>query len=324
MLTKINEAIEHNQPVVWRENLTASGWSHCDRALWYSLRNASWIHHNAETLRTFAMGHKLEDCIVEWLKLADFAISHQQAEIKNKWGKPLGHIDGILRDGKNFYLLEIKTANDKRFKDWIKNGAPEYYKAQVQFYMHHSSQLSQRGNMLTRCRFVVLNKNTSEIHIDEVEYDAGYAALQTERYENVTESESIPPKDESFMCNMCNHKAICQGEKCAEVNCRTCANVSCENGGFTCQFGNRTCPEHVFHPGLIEPLGFKLEGIDHKRRALIYDRFAIAPAGARFKDKATFHSEEFKECHDAGLITDDNIINMKQLFGGEILEVSKL
>lgn len=321
---RINAAIEHSQPVVWRQHLTASSWHSCDRAMWYSLRNASWQHHKPETLRTFAIGHALEDRVIEWLKIAEYSISHQQAELLGKYGQPIGHIDGIAHDGEKHRLLEIKTSANKYFKDWAKNGAPEKYKAQAQIYMHHSAQLSKRGGMLDEVIWVVLNKDTSEIMVDVQPYEPAYAALQTERMHNVIESEDLPPKEESFLCNMCSHKAVCQGEKCAEISCRTCAQVSVVEGKFECQFGNRECQYHVFHPGMIEPLGYKLEGIDHERRALVYDKFVLVPDGVRFKEQATFTSQEFKDCHEAGLIKDENLMALKASLDGVIVNVQPI
>ena len=321
---KINDAIVSNQPLVFRENLTASSWSHCDRALWLTLRNCSDIEFKAETLRTFKMGHVLEDCIINWLTDAGYKISHQQAEVKNKWNKPLGHIDGIIFSDKKYRLLEIKTSAAKYFSDWIKNGVPEKYRAQAQLYCHHSNQLSASGRKLDEIMWVVLNKNTSEIYIDIQQYDPQYAQLQTTRIENVIESESLPNGEYDYRCNMCNHKAVCKGEKVAQISCRSCAHVSVVNGSFECAHGyGRICHEFVFHPQLIEALGYKLEDIDHESQALVFDKFALAREGVKIEGKPTFTSEEFSIAHPAGLVHDTGLMALKYEFDGTISEVEK-
>lgn len=321
---QINESQVANQPLVYRDNLTASGWSHCDRSMWLSLRNCSDQKHKAETLRTFKMGHVLEDCIVKWLTDAGYKISHQQAEVKNRYGKPLGHIDGIILADKKYRLLEIKTSADKYFKDWIKNGAPEKYKAQAQLYCHHSDQLSQSGRKLQEIMWVVFNKNTSELYIDIQPYDAQYAELQTDRIHGVIESESLPVGEDDYRCNMCYQKSVCKGETVAQINCRTCAHVSVVNGSFDCVHGyGKICHRYVFHPQLVESLGYEFKSIDHENEALIFDKMAIAGQGVKVPGLPTFTSEEFAIAHPAGLVHDRFVLGLKELCDADILEVKK-
>ena len=320
---QINDSQVANQPLVYRENLTASGWSHCDRAMWLSLRNCSDQKHKAETLRTFAIGHALEDEIIKWLTASGYKISHQQAEIKNRHGKPLGHIDGIIFADKKYRLLEIKTSADKYFKQWIKEGAPEKYKAQAQLYCHHSDQLSQSGRKLTEIMWVVLNKNTSELYIDIQPYDAQYAELQTDRIHGVIESEQLPSGEDDYRCNMCYQKSVCRGEVVSQINCRTCAHVSVVNGSFECAHGyGRICHRYVPHPQLIELLGYKFEDIDHEHEALIFDKMAIACEGVKVPGLPTFTAEEFLMAHPAGLVHDGFVLGLKALCDAEVVNVS--
>lgn len=321
----INDTAVAEQPLVYRDNLTASGWSHCDRAMWLSLRNCSDQKHKAETLRTFAIGHALEDEIVKWLQAAGYKISHQQSEIKNRHSKPIGHIDGIIFADKKYRLLEIKTSADKYFKQWIKEGAPEKYKAQAQIYMHHSDQLSQSGRKLQEVMWVVLNKNTSELYIDIQPYDEQYAALQTDRMHGVIESEALPSGEDDYRCNMCYQKKVCKGEEVAQINCRTCAHVSVENGSFVCQHGyGKICHRYVFHPQLIELLGYEFVEVDHENEALIFDKMAIAGEGVKVPGKPTFTSEEFSIAHPAGLVHDEGILAIKGEFDATILNVNNV
>lgn len=325
IVQKINESMlqKHSQEPK-RTNLSASQWSHCDRAMWMTLRQTTVETFKPEILRTFAFGHDIEALIVEWLKGAGFKIVLQQASVKNRFGGYIGSIDGVIVVDGEAHLLEIKSSASKYYKQWLKDGAPEKYKAQASIYMHHSNQLSKADNRLQKCLFVVMNKDTSEIHTEVFEYDAAYAAIQTERMESVIENEDMPPIEESYMCNMCKHKDVCKGVMPSQINCRTCAHVSVVNGEFKCQYGNETCFRHVFHPKLMEALGWVFCGVDNDNAAIIYKGLAMAAKGVHIEGDRTFNSEEYVECFKHGLLGDDFLMSLKDTFNGTIENVQKV
>jgi len=289
-------------------SISASQWSECDRKMWLGFRMASPQWHEPKTLRTFNIGHALEECLVDWLEQAGVKVAMRESNLKNRYGTSLGHIDGIAVIDGAFYLLEMKTANDRRFKDWLKNGVPDNYFAQVQLYMHHSPQLSQKGNRLEKALFAVVNKNTSELHTEEVEYDRVYASLQTERIENLIASDAYPAPDKTFKCRFCDHRPVCEGEVLPEINCRTCANVSVVEGRFTCPHSSddcaTPCDRHIMHPQLMEGMGFKMVNVDGSIPLVEYERFAMAAPGAKHPDKPVFNSCQMKQALDDGLIDD--------------------
>lgn len=304
------EADQEIRPVKW---LTASRWKMCDRAMWLNLRNVAMVSHKATTLRTFAIGHKLEDLIVEWIQGTGIKVMQQQAELLNKWKRPIGHIDGIGYDGEQFFLIEIKTANAKRFKEMVKDGPPSYYEAQMQIYMHHSPQLSSRGARLEKCMFVVLNKDTSEIHCEWIDYEPIFAAAETERMENIIESEAMPEATADYTCNWCDFRTVCKGEALASVNCRTCANVSVVDGDFSCRFGDSTCGNHVMHPQLMGLRGHVMEAADPEQMAIDYGRFVMAPAGVKIPGRPTFTSTEFAQAET--MLDDEKYMEICAKFG---------
>jgi Holliday junction resolvase-like predicted endonuclease len=322
---KLNEAIQlkHAQEPK-RTHLSASQWSHCDRAMWMTLRQTTIDAPKPEILRTFAFGHTIEELIVGWLKDAGYKVALQQAKVKNSFGSYIGSIDGVIVIDGEAYLLEIKSSASKYFKQWIKEGAPEKYKAQASIYMHHSDQLSKANNKLKKCLFVVMNKDTSEVHTEVFEYDEGYAAIQTERMENVIMLEDMPPIEESYMCNMCKHKPVCKGEKVAQINCRTCCHVSCVNGEFECKHGSEVCFRHVFHPKLMEALGYEFVGVDNHNEAILYKDMAMAAKGIHVEGKITFNSEEFVSARDTGLLQDEILMMLKDEFNGTIENAKKI
>jgi CRISPR/Cas system-associated exonuclease Cas4 (RecB family) len=315
---EIDAARYGNQPIVFHHSFRPSSWSSCDRAIWLNVRNASFVTHKATTLRTFEIGHRLEDMLIKEVIAAEYKVSHQQGVIKNKWGAEFGHIDGIITKGKEHALLEIKTANDARWKDWVKKGIPESYYAQAQIYMHHSDQLSKKGNKLQKCVFVVLNKNTSEVLIDTLEYSQAYAESQMERIYNILESESLPEGVNDFRCNFCNHRLLCKGEKVAEVSCRTCAHVDVKDDQYTCQHGTDLCEKHIMHPELMNLAGVPVVSIDHATQTIDYGRFT---QGGEIDGKPRLTSQQFKRAKETGLLTDDFVIELLSQFDAMIDEV---
>lgn len=282
-----------------RKYLGASAWSHCDRAMWLKFRHAFTETHTPEQLRTFGIGHACEDVIIADLEARGFRVGHREKELTGEFGQPIGHIDGVVKhpDGR-VMLLEMKTANDRRFKEMMKNALPDYYAAQVQIYMHNSHQLSKSGNKLTQCYYCILNKNTSEMHEFEVGYDPGLAELQSWRIHSVIEQEDMPPKDESWKCEMCGFNTFCEFGLIPNINCRTCANVSVEQGDFKCEFGSEVCDNHIFHPAFITALGYQIKSVDRKNMAIEYDNFTLAPKGHKIAGKDVYCSEEYKELFD--------------------------
>lgn len=318
---EIDKARFDEQPIVFHNQFRPSSWSSCDRAIWLNIRNASFITHKPTTLRTFEIGHRLEDMLITEVRAAGYKVTHQQGVINDKWGREFGHIDGIISKGKEFALLEIKTANSKRWKDWVKNGTPESYVAQAQIYMHHSAQLSARGNKLTKCVFVALNKDTSEILVDVLEYSEPFAESQMERIYNIVEGEAMPEGVNDFRCNFCNHRALCKGEKVTEINCRTCAHVDVIDGQFRCKFGNSLCERHVIHPQLMELAGVPVVEINHENQAIDYGRFS---QGGAVDGKPCLSSDQFKRAKETGLLTDDFVIELLARFDADIGEVKPI
>jgi len=292
ILERIATAQESAQGVNRCEHLTASRWKSCDRAMWFTLRNATVIAHPAQRLRVFAFGHATEELAIDWLKAAGVKIHKQQAELVNAHGKPLGHIDGIGEDGGEFFLVEVKSANAKSFKAMVKAGPPDYYYAQVQLYMHHSPQLSRTGARLEKCLFVVLNKDDSELLCLWIPYDAAYAAVQTERIHNIISSEAIPEPSRDYKCAMCDHKLVCEGKIPARIDCRTCANVTPVDGGFTCVHGSSLCGNYITHPQLMGLMGYEVAGVDPQRMAIDYGAFIMAPEGVKIEGKPTCTAEQ--------------------------------
>jgi CRISPR/Cas system-associated exonuclease Cas4 (RecB family) len=289
--------------------ITGSRWHACDRKMWFQFRHVKAPAFKQETLRTFAIGHALEDLLCTWIGKP---IHMREAELKNRWGGVLGRIDGIMQDGEEFVLLENKTANDKRWKEFSKKGLPQEYIAQVQLYMHHSNQLSQKGSTLQRAVFCVFNKNTSEIFLESVAYDPAYAADQTDRIHDVMSSEALPYANVDIHCNWCDYKDFCSGDgEIPLINCRTCANVSVIEGKFSCAFGSEPCDRHLINPQIMQLSGYEIVSADQEANSIDYGTLKNGIDG--------MSSVHIRNLFEAMVLDCDDITRIKIIFDAKEL-----
>jgi hypothetical protein len=179
---------------------------------------------SAQNLRTFAIGHCLEDLIAEWMWLAGFDLktrneNGEQFGFSTADGKIAGHCDGIIFSGPDFCkypcLWECKTLNNKSWTDTTKRGVlvskPIYY-AQIMLYMTY---LNLDKNP---CLFTALNKDNSEIYHEIIPFDAETAQRYSDRAVQIikaSENNELLPcvsNDSSFYrCKMCGFRSKCFG-----------------------------------------------------------------------------------------------------------------
>jgi hypothetical protein len=177
---------------------------------------------SAQTLRTFDIGHCLEDLIADWMILAGFKLRTrggitEQFGFSIADGKIAGHVDGIIFDGpdccKYPCLWECKTLNNKSWNDTAKRGVlvtkPLYF-AQIQLYMAYM-KLDENP-----CLFTALNKDTSELYHELIPFDVEAAQRYSDRAAQIikaTENNEMLPcisNDPSFFkCKMCSYRKAC-------------------------------------------------------------------------------------------------------------------
>lgn len=237
--------------------------SDCMRKLWYSFHWCSKNKHSARINRIFRDGHDAEEKIINDLKSIGYfvfkvmpdgsevemtgKVGEEQEEIVGFAGHALGHPDGrvrgVIEAPKTDHLLELKTANDKRFKAMREKGIqksdPVYY-AQCQKYM---------GKLrLTRTLFVAFNKNDGDYYVERIKFDLDFFEELEEKERNIIMSDAPLKKEFSptwFSCKMCNHSEVCHYGGKPEVNCRTCDYSDIEGDGvWTCQY-NKSKPLSV-------------------------------------------------------------------------------
>jgi hypothetical protein len=245
--------------------------SECSRQVWYAFR---WAHPPEEfdprILRLLDTGHREEARIIDDLREGGIYVFGQRAEFVALGGHFCGHIDGIASGipeaPKSPHVLEIKTHNDKSFKNLLINGVkkskPEHY-AQMQIYMHYIKH--DRG------LYVAVNKNDDTIYTELIEYRKKEAE-QLELKAKITIAAHHPPPKlhenpdlpAAYVCGWCPAKGVCHDRQPARRNCRTCLSSSPvfdgASGEWYCNYHDKSltleeqragCSAHRFLPGLV-------------------------------------------------------------------------
>jgi len=124
-----------------------------------------------------------------------------------------GHPDGFLYWGREYYVLEVKTANNRRYKEMKKKGPFEDHMGQIQIYMKMSG--------VHKGVFWYYNKDTSEETLVYVDYNPKYAGfLNSKGYkmkdfwnEGKVPDRQLCPNQDCPRAKDCKVKELCWSEK---------------------------------------------------------------------------------------------------------------
>lgn len=244
-----------------REYIGASGiGSPCDAALEFSLRGFPDSDLDGKLLRIFELGHRVEDLVVEDLKMAGMWVSEKNPDTNYQWsysdlgGHVKAHVDGLCTLGAEhdeLMILEIKSMNASNWRKFEKHGVrnshPKYFD-QCQMVMGMAK--------LNKVFFVAYNKNNSDYHFEIVDADEMHQASLAARVEKVFEgrAEKVSDKEDDWRCASCFKNAVCWEGKLPAVKCPTCKFAQPNpKGGWHCTKWNepatKPCPSYeVFRP----------------------------------------------------------------------------
>lgn len=216
---------------------------HCMRQTWYSFRWVKDIYITPRIQRLFERGLLEEARVVKDLVDKGCMITDAQLAVVGITGHAQGHLDGVVMGvptaEKTLHLLEIKTMKSSKFNEYLKVGLKRFssaYWQQIHSYMGHAK--------LTRCLYVVTNKDTEErdykrIHLDQGQFDEG-ERLAFHIITAGTPPYRIPSASNTyFKCKFCNYKDICLNDEKVKKSCRTCKYWDIEDKGeYSCSLKN--------------------------------------------------------------------------------------
>jgi hypothetical protein len=262
--------------------------SECSRFVWYQFR---WAYQPEELepriLRLFDTGHREEERIIDDLRAGGLYVFGQQQGFAAFGGHLRGHIDGIVgglpEAPKTPHLIEVKTHNDKSFKDLLKNGVrkskPQHY-AQMQVYMHLSGY--------KRTAYIAVNKNDDSIYVERVEWVQKIADALMVKALSIIKANEAPPKlhenpdmPAAYVCGWCPALGICHRRVMARRNCRTCISSTAitgenEDAKWHCAHWDKFltlneqkagCSDHLYLPSLVS--GEQIDA-DPEKRIIVY------------------------------------------------------
>lgn len=238
----------------------------CARYLWYSFRWCYATEISPQLQRLFNRGHQEEQVVVKDLRAIGVVcedVLDKQAEVVGVLGHVKGHPDGrctnIPGAEKTEHLLEIKTANDKKFNQFYRFGVertnPAYW-TQVHCYMAHQG--------LTRCLYIITNKNNDQRYYARIHFNKQVAEdAEGKALDIITSPVPLPKLSERaewYECKFCNAKDICHHNTPIARNCRTCTNSSIhDNGEWHCSV----------YPGKPIPVDFQRAGCPDSYQPLL-------------------------------------------------------
>ncbi len=221
-----------------RDYLGGSRLGHaCERALQFEFTATpkdAGQEFSGQLLRIFAIGHVLEDLAVAWLRAAGFDLYTRKGNRPDggqfgfsvAGGRIRGHVDGIIAAGPAGFgldvpaLWECKTMNAKNWRACVKDGvaaSKPVYAAQIAVYQAYM-EATVPGISAAPALFCAINKDTAELHHEQVAFDAALAQRMSDRGVRIlqaTDAGELLPRiaqnRDFFECRFCPWAERCWG-----------------------------------------------------------------------------------------------------------------
>ena len=209
----------------------------CDRFLWLKFRSVVMPKKiDGRMMRLFARGKREEPVVIGFLQNIGCVLD-AMPEGKQKYidiGLFVGgYADGVILVGvpeapQTPHLLEIKTHNDKSFKELQKKGvrgSKPLHWAQCQTYM--------LGLGLTWALYIAVNKNNDEYYAERLEYSKEAAGQIVTRGQTLALETRLPGGISTnptwFQCKFCDFYDFCHGTGASietRRHCRSCEHIT--------------------------------------------------------------------------------------------------
>ena len=236
----------------------------CERKLWLKFRHCGVTKFGGRMLRLFNRGHREEAVVLADLRAIGCTVWEQDDDGNqfkvSAWGGHFGGscdavAAGVPEAEQTTHIVEIKTVNDKGFKQLTKHGVQKAnYKhfCQMQVYM----QLFD----LDRALYVSVNKDTDEIHAERIHAERALQDSLIAKAGRIIFATEPPPRigrnPADFTCKFCDLSNVCWQTVRPPRTCRNCccATPSPVNAEWTCDAGEEfgaVCPAHLFIPPIV-------------------------------------------------------------------------
>ena len=219
-----------------RTYLGASRLGHaCERALQFEFAGAPKDEGQdfpGRVLRIFAIGYELEELAIRWLRAAGLDLYTRKGDRPDgaqfgfsvAGGRIRGHVDGIVAAApaalglRTPALWECKTMNAKNWRETVAKGvtvAKPVYAAQIALYQAYM-EATVPGISANPALFTAINKDTAELHHEQVAFDADLAQRMSDRAVRILQAtdagEMLPriaASRDFFECRFCAHAERC-------------------------------------------------------------------------------------------------------------------
>ena len=209
---EIDRWYERNNRVSYNKYLAMSALGDaCSRRLWYKFRNYLPKEQvPGRVNRIFETGQEQENRVLRALQ-GIALVGHCQARVEACNGHLQGAIDGqilgLIESPKTEHVLEVKSHNEKNFKELSSEGVEKgFFKHYVQFQLYGFL----RG--LTRYFYLAINKNDEHIYQERGDINTVFAQAQLSRAERIINADTPPErigKEDSWDCKFCQFAGIC-------------------------------------------------------------------------------------------------------------------
>lgn len=179
----------------------------CPRAVFFKFKKAPAEEMEPRVLMMFDHGDHIHQLIMKPLfGVRDIKVVAAEINIPPQ-ELITGRADAIISDGKELYILDIKSINGQIFKSLVQ--PKEEHTNQIQLYLHFFKQ--KKGILL------YVNKDTQELKEFFIDYDSNISQsllkslseLKTKIDANIIPSR-IPVWPDNWQCQYCQFKEICQ------------------------------------------------------------------------------------------------------------------
>lgn len=211
----IKKTIQNAPPEEKRPYIGASSiGKECQRAIWYGFTGAESSPIPPGLRTTFDIGNRLEAMLLDYMEQAGLTLSrasdgndHLLFSCK-EIPEFKGHADALLILSDSVAVVEIKTAKNTSFVQFISRGLQAWntaYYAQMQAYLGMSGY--EKGV------FLIVNKDTSEIGHEWIYFDELYYQELCARAAYIVKAEEPPERINRsplfWICSRCPYKQTC-------------------------------------------------------------------------------------------------------------------